>query len=69
MEETPLKFVNQKVAFVWKNRGSVPASSDFFGSLEKGEPCIVLDNVNPESDYAFIVCRLGVCYIYRGYLE
>lgn len=67
MEETPLKFVNQKVAFVWEACDLTPSPA--FGVLNKGEPCIVLDNVNPESDYAFIICRLGVCYIYRGYLE
>lgn len=69
MEEAPLKFTSLKVAFVWKTCDSVPTSSDCLGSLGKGEPCIVLDNVNPESDYALVVCRFGVCYIYRGYLE
>jgi hypothetical protein len=67
MEEAPLKFVWCNATLAW--RSPLPETDDCLGPLKMGDPVIVLDEINPDEDFAFVVCRLGVCYVWRTDLE
>lgn len=68
MEKTSaLRFTQRNQTFAWKT----PFSNvrDYLGALDQGEPCIVLDDENPEDDFACVISRLGVCFVWRTDLE